>query len=144
MQELTTGAGLGALGFWLFVAAMIAVGVWNNIRKRDAQHETLRRIVESGQTIDDNLTDKLLQLTGDSRDLERDLKLSAVLTLAVAPGLALFGWVMSIFVEAKLLPIMLAVAALLIFIGLGLIIAARMIGRLQRAESIAELNHGSS
>lgn len=143
MQEITTGAGLGALGFWLFVAAIIAVSVWNSIRKRDAQHETLRRLVESGQTIDENLTDKLLELTGDNRELERDLKLSAVLTLAVAPGLVVFGWIMSIVVAEKLLPIMLAVAALLVFIGVGLTLAARMIARLQASQDLAPLDSSS-
>ena len=96
MENLTTGAGLGALGFWLFIAAIIAVGVWDSIRKRDAQHETLRRIIESGQSIDEELTDKILALTGGSKTLERDMWVSGLIVLSVAPGLAVFGWVMSL------------------------------------------------
>ena len=76
MQELTTGAGLAALGFWLFIGITVAVGVWGSIRRRDAQHETLRRAIESGQPIDENLTDKLLALSGESKDMERDLKVT--------------------------------------------------------------------
>ncbi len=129
MEDLTTGAGLGALGFWLFIAAIVAVGVWDNIRKRDAQHETLRRIIESGQSIDEELTDKLLALTGGSKTLERDMWVSGLIVLSVAPGLAVFGWVMSLIGEEKLLPTMLAVSALLVFLGAGFLVVARLIRR---------------
>ena len=138
MENLTTGAGLGALGFWLFIAAIIAVGVWDNIRKHDAQHETLRRIIESGQSIDEELTDKLLILTGGSKTLEKDLWASGLIILCIAPGLAVFGWVMSLIVTQKLLMIMLAVAALLIFLGAGLLVAARLIGRWDQENSPAD------
>ncbi len=129
MEDLTTGAGLGALGFWLFIAAIVAVGVWDNIRKRDAQHETLRRIIESGQSIDEELTDKLLMLTGGSETLERDMWVTGLIVLSIAPGLAVFGWVMSLTVEETLLPTMLAVSALLVFLGTGFLVVARLIRR---------------
>ena len=54
------GAGLAAFGFWMFVAAIVVAGIWYDIAKRRAQHETLRRLIESGQTIDPELLDKLL------------------------------------------------------------------------------------
>ncbi len=129
MEDLTTGAGLGALGFWLFIAAIVVVGVWDNIRKRDAQHETLRRIIESGQSIDEELTDKLLALTGGSKTLEKDMWVSGLIILSIAPGLAVFGWVMSLVVAEELLPIMLAVSALLVSLGTGFLVVARLIRR---------------
>ena len=129
MEDLTTGAGLGALGFWLFIAAIVAVGVWDNIRKRDAQHETLRRIIESGQSIDEELTDKLLALTGGSKTLEKDMWVSGLIILSIAPGLAVFGWVMSLVLAEELLPIMLAVSALLVSLGAGFLVVARLIRR---------------
>jgi hypothetical protein len=42
------GAELGAFGFWLFIAAVIVAGVWYGICEREAQHETLRRLIDSG------------------------------------------------------------------------------------------------
>ena len=69
MEDIGTGAGLAALGFWLFVASAVATGVYNSIRKRDAQHETLRRVIESGQTVDQELAEKLLSRT----DLDSDM-----------------------------------------------------------------------
>jgi len=53
MEDLGIGAGLAALGFWGFVAVAVVAGIWDNIRKRDAQHETVRRLIESGQSADD-------------------------------------------------------------------------------------------
>jgi len=121
---LTEGVDIG-----LFIAAIIAVGVWDNIRKRDAQHETLRRIIESGQSIDEELTDKLLALTGGSKTLERDMWVSGLIILSIAPGLAVFGWVMSLVLAEELLPIMLAVSALLVSLGAGFLVVARLIRR---------------
>ena len=48
MQSFSLGAGLAALAFWGFIASVVVAGIWYDIRKRDAQHETVRRIVESG------------------------------------------------------------------------------------------------
>ena len=126
MDAISTGTGLAALGFWLFIAGVVAGGVWDNIRKRDAQHETLRRVVESGQPIDADLTDKLLTLTG-SKDVMRDLRIAGVLMLWIAPGLAIFGWVMSITLASELLGIMFGVSLLVLCIGAGLLFAARVV-----------------
>ena len=46
---MSAAAGLGALGFWLFLAAVVVAGIWFDARKRESDQETLRRIVESGQ-----------------------------------------------------------------------------------------------
>ncbi len=129
METFSTGAGLGALGFWIFISAIIAAGVWDSIRKRDAQHETLRRIIESGQPIDEVLTNKLLQITGGNSNLDRDLWVSGLILLAIAPAFAVFGWLMSIAVIADLLPILSSVAALIACLGIGLLIVSRLISR---------------
>ena len=49
--------GLEALSVFLFLAVI----VWHRVRKRDAQHETLRRMIEKGQDVDQALMDKLLR-----------------------------------------------------------------------------------
>ena len=52
-EGLGLGAGLGAIGFWLFIAAVVVAGIWFYVRKREAEHETLRRMIdESGRNID--------------------------------------------------------------------------------------------
>jgi len=44
---------LGALGFWIFIAAIIVAGIWQKSRREAEKHETLRRIVEKTGTIDE-------------------------------------------------------------------------------------------
>ena len=57
--------GLEALGpmplvaVFFFLAAVILGGIWS--RKREAQHETLRLMIEKGQNVDQALIDKLLR-----------------------------------------------------------------------------------
>ena len=129
MDTIGTGAGLAAMGFWLFIAIVIATGVWDSIRKRDAQHETLRRAIESGQPIDDALSDKLLALSGDSRKLARDLKVGGIIVLSLAPGLVLMGWGMGMALATELFGVLTSVAGLLVFLGAGLLLASFVVTR---------------
>lgn len=111
MEGSGLGAGLGALGFWGFVAVVVVAGIWGGIRKRDAHHETMRRIIESGQPIDQALLDKLLAMSGGGDHLGRDLKVTGLIVLFTAPGLVLLGWLVGQEHPAWLLPL-LGVAAL--------------------------------
>ena len=129
MEAMSTGAGLGALGFWLFIASIIAVGVWSSIRKRESQHETIRRAIESGQDIDPELADKLLTLTrSESKELDRDLKVSGWIVLFLAPGMVLLGYGLSM-VEEGIFPIFLGVSGLMIFLSIGMFVAAYVVKR---------------
>jgi len=95
MQGFSLGAGLAALAFWGFIAAVVVAGIWYSIRERDAKHETVRRLVESGQPIDAELMDKLLSLGSDKSDrLDRSFKVTGMIMLPTAVGLALFGIVL--------------------------------------------------
>ena len=129
MEDMGTGAGLGALGFWLFIATVIAVGVWSSIRKRESQHETIRRAIESGQDIDPELADKLLTLTrSESKELDRDLKVSGWIVLFLAPGMVLLGYGLSM-VEEGIFPILLGVSGLMVFLSIGMFVAAYVVKR---------------
>ena len=46
------GAGLAALAFWGFIAAIVVAGIWDGAKKREAQHETLRRMLIAGGTLE--------------------------------------------------------------------------------------------
>ncbi len=117
------GIGLGALGFWGSIAAVVVAGIWYGIRDREAQHETLHRMIESGQPIDKALTDKLL---GGNQRLDRDLKVAGLIVLFVALGLALLGWIISLQYPAALLP-MLGVSALVGCTSIGLLVASKVV-----------------
>jgi len=122
--------GLAALGFWLFIAAAAVGGIWDGVRKREAEHETLRRIIESGKTPDQRLIDKLL---GTDKAPERDLKVAGVIVTFVAPGLAVMGWIIGRQEPDAFMPIV-GAAALVGFVGIGLLVGAAYMARARRED----------
>ena len=115
------GAGLVALAFWGFIASVVVAGIWYGIRERQAQHETLRHMIDSGKPIDQALMDKVL---GGDRQVHRDLRIGGLIVLCAAPGMALLGWFISQIAEPALMPL-LGVATLMVFVGIGLLAASR-------------------
>ena len=122
MENFGVGGGLAALGLWLFIGMVVVGGIWDSIRKRDAQHETLRRMFESGKEIDRTLLSELLG--SDQEKKAQDLRVSGLICLGLAPGLVLLGWFMS-FLAEEMLTLMLGVGALVLCLALGMLYAAR-------------------
>jgi hypothetical protein len=126
MQGFTLGAGLAAMAFWFFIAAVVVGGIWYDIRKKESQQETIRRLFESGQPVDDQLMDRLMSSTKDSSErLDRAFKLTALILLPTAVGLAVLGIVLGMEFDQSKLPL-LGVAGLVACIGLGFAVAARV------------------
>jgi len=120
--------GLAAFGFWLFIGAATVGGIWDGIRKREAQHETLRRMIEAGKPPNQELMNKLL---GTGKDTSRDLTVGGLITFFVAPGLALMGYLID---EGAFMPL-LGVAGLVAFVGIGLLVAAQFAKRSDQQDS---------
>lgn len=121
MGDMGIGAGIGTLAFWGFVAVCVVAGIWDGIRKREAQHETLRKLMDSGQTLDQTTINTILN---GGRQVERDLRTAGLVVLFAAPGLAVLGWFLSA-LAAWALPPLLGAAVLVGLLGLGLIAAAK-------------------
>lgn len=113
--------GLSALAFWGFVAAVVVAGIWYGLRERQAQYDTLSRMIESGQQIDEAVVDKILG--GDER-IEVGLKIAGLIVIFLAPGLAVMAWFIGQLSEPWLMPL-LGAAVLVGFLGVGLLVAAR-------------------
>lgn len=129
MQGYTLGAGLAAFAFWGFIASVVVAGIWYDIRKREAQQETVRRLFESGQAVDEEMLDKLLSAGGGGNDrIDRHLVLAGLILLPVAVGLALLGLILGMQFEDTRLPL-LGVSALVACIGVGLLAAGRIARR---------------
>ncbi len=137
MENMGLGAGLAAIAFWTFIAACVVAGIWDGIRKREAEHETLRRMMESGRPMDQALVDKLL---GGNKRLDRDLKVAGLITLFAAPGLAALGWFLSLLSEKALLPL-LGISALAGFVGIGLLVASKFMERSYREDAVSASDH---
>ena len=129
---MDTWMDLGAFGFWMFLAIVVAAGIWGSNKKRESEHETLRRILESDKKLDEGVVEKVLQAGTGNEELERDLRVGGLITLGVAPGLFLFGWILSLTLEPKLFQIMAGVSVLVLFVSLGLLGAAHMVGKRYR------------
>ena len=123
------GSGLAVLAFWGFVASVVVAGVWNGIRKRDVQHETVRRLIESGQPIDQELVEKLLSLSdGKSRRPDRDFYITGLWLLPIAVGIALFALILGSTKPDALAPL-LGASALIASIGIGALVAGKIAAR---------------
>ena len=130
------GAGIASLAFWGFIASVVVGGIWYALRERQAQYETLRSLIESGQKIDEDIVNQVL---GGSKQLDRDLRIAAYIVLATAPGVAVLAWCISLVSEPWLYPL-LGVAALVAFVGLGLLVAANVAGRAKSLDDVSTTN----
>ena len=125
------GFGLAAFAFWGFIAAVVVAGIWYAIREKETQHETLRRIIESGKDVNVDVIDRVMSDGGKS---ETDLKVGGYITMSVAPGLILLGYVLQVATgESKVFTILLGVAGLVFFIACGLLVAAKVTERDSRS-----------
>lgn len=136
MEQFGLGAGLSAVAFWGFLATVIAAGVWHDIRRRDAQHETLRRLMESGKEVEQSLVDSVL---GGGERLDLSLKIGGLVVVSLAPGLAILGWILSGLSDWAL-PALLGTGVLVACLGIGLLIASKSVERARRGGGTAERN----
>ena len=128
------GAGLGALAFWGFIAAIVVAGIWDGAKRRDTQHETLRRMIESGKPVDEALVDRLLGGSAVPKRPEVGLRVGGIVILSIAAGLAILGLFVGTIAPDARMP-MLGAAALLACLGIGLFVAARYVSSTQEADA---------
>lgn len=130
---MEVAAGLGALGFWIFIGAIVVAGIWFDVRRRETQQETLRRVVESGQQIDSAMIDKLVKAGGEQSRTDRDLTVSGLIVIFLAPGIAILGWFLAK-LQPEVMTVMLGVALLLGMLGIGLLVAGKVAKRWYRED----------
>jgi hypothetical protein len=118
---------LAGFGFWMFIAAVVVSGMWFDSKKREGQQETLRRLVDSGKNIDSSVMEKMLAASDGDKRMDGELRTAGIIVLFVSPGLYVLGYFMNS-INEKLLPIMTGVAALVAFVGVGLLVAAKVAG----------------
>ena len=123
------GFGIAAFAFWGFIASCVVGGIWYAIREKEAEHETLRRIIESGKDVDAEVIDRVMN---DNDKSDVDLKVGGLITMFVAPGLALLGYVLKVATDnTEVFTILLGVAGLVFFVALGLLVSAKVVERSQ-------------
>lgn len=116
------GAGLAAFAFWGFIAAVVVGGIWYAVREKEAQHETLRRMIDSGKDLDEETISRVFK---ENSRPDRDLKIGGIIAASAAPGLAVLGWFLRNVSDAAFHALS-GVAGLVAFVAIGLLIAARI------------------
>ena len=135
MENIGIGVGLAALAFWGFVATAVLAGVWEKIRKRDAQHETVRRMIESGQPIDQELMNQLSLQGGGSNRPDQDFYVTGLWLLPISVGMFFFALILGTTTAAKAEGPLLGVAALIACLGIGWLIAGKIYARWHKEDS---------
>ncbi len=127
-MEMGLGAGLAAMAFWGFIAAVVVAGIWYSIRTNESQQETIRRLIESGENINEETIDHILNADAKNDRVDRDLKIAAYIVLPIAPGIAIFGVILGIQYPEALGP-MIGAAFLIGLVGFGLYWAGKVAER---------------
>jgi hypothetical protein len=129
MENIGLGAGLASMAFWGFIAVVATAGIWDSVRKREAKHETVRRMIESGKDFDQELIDRLLSLGISGRKrIDRGFKITALWILPIAVGMVPFGLILGSQVPAAKMPL-LGVSALMGCMGAGFWVASIVVKR---------------
>ena len=132
MDINSLGGGLAALAFWGFIAAVVVAGIWYGLRERQAQYDTLSKLVDSGKPVDQAVIDKIL---GGNERPDRGLKIGGLITIFAAPGLAFLGWMLRTVDEHAFIAL-LGVSGLAAFVGAGLLVAGKFAERSLREDGI--------
>jgi hypothetical protein len=119
----------GALGFWIFLAALIVGGMWKESRQNAEKHETLRRIMEKTGEIDEA---KLKELFSPEPDEEtkpgggyRALRITGTIIMFVAAGLAVIFLTAGLVFGHREAFAALAIALGAVVAGLGVFFSSR-------------------
>ncbi|MEM1142150.1 MAG: hypothetical protein AAGI88_06145 [Pseudomonadota bacterium] len=122
---------LGMFGFWMFIAAAVLGGIWSDVKSKESKQETLRRLVESGQEINAQTLDALLN-GADSRDNEREYRIGSYVLGGVALGLFVFSLFLGI-VSSDARWVLMGVSFLVACIAGGLRVASHYVARDQQS-----------
>ena len=86
--------GIGDLGFWIFVAALVVGGMWKEARDKAEKHETLRRIMEKTGTLDEAKLKELFdEASSDGSQpgyVYRNLRMWGTVVMFIGAAIALF------------------------------------------------------
>jgi hypothetical protein len=123
------GIAIVAVAFWIFVAVVAVAGMVQDYRKRKLALEPLRIAIEHGQQLNPEIISRLLGQEEHQEKLDpRLLQVGGIITCASGLGAAL----LSIFVGLVFPPyhwLVLGVGVVAVCVGVGLVIAARVLPR---------------
>lgn len=108
------------LGFFAMIVAIVLVPSFFKSRERAEMQQTVRHALDKGQPLPPELVDAIARSTKRPATAHTDLR-TGVIWVAIALGIATFGWATS-YAEAEALHPLMGIAAIPGFIGLAFII----------------------
>ena len=108
------------LGFFAMIVAIVLVPSFYKSRERAEMQQTVRHALDKGQPLPPELVDAIARSTKRPATAHTDLR-TGVIWVAVALGVATFGWATS-YVENEAMHPLMGMAAIPGFIGLAFII----------------------
>jgi hypothetical protein len=120
------------IAVFVFLAIATIAGVIGDYKKREAAIAPLRAAIERGQPIDPLVVEKLLAPEPEEESLNPlHLKVGGIITIASGLGVAVLSLFTGNFAALARLPI-LGLGCLAVFVGVGLLAAARVAERHQK------------
>jgi len=108
------------LGLFLMVAAIVIVPRWVRSRDRRDMQETVRHALDKGQELPAELVDAIAKASHKPVTAQTDLR-RGVIWLAIAAGIATFGWMIGMEEQEAVYPLI-GMAAIPAFLGLAFVI----------------------
>jgi hypothetical protein len=122
-----------AAAFWIFVTVCAYAGIKYDFRKRQLAMESLRAAIEHGQPLEPAVVERILARHSgadaeDAQDLAPYLQIGGIITIASGVGICIAAFFVGLQFPIAKLP-MLGAGALAVCVGVGLLVAARVLGR---------------
>jgi hypothetical protein len=113
--------------FWIFVGAVSIAGIIADYKRRKLGFDLLRHSIDKGQPLDPALIDRLMQKE-EKEDWVNpdDLQMGGIITAAAGVGIGILAVFIGHVADWALYPIM-GAGAVALCVGIGLLIAAKML-----------------
>jgi hypothetical protein len=118
-----------AIAFWVFLAVAAVAGIVADYKKRQLALEPLRAAIERGQQLDPAVVERLMAPEPRGEGLNAlYVKVGGIVTISAGIGVALLSFFLAEVVPVALYPV-LGGGIVAVCLGLGLVVAARVIER---------------
>jgi hypothetical protein len=132
MQNI--GPYLVGAAFWIFIGAAAVAGIVTDYKRRRAAVDVLRMAVEKGLQLDPALIEKLTSSGHHEGQVEPVyVKLGGIICVATGVGICLLAFFVSQVRPITFYPI-LGGGVVMICVGIGLIVGARVLAEVRRRE----------
>ncbi|HUA24044.1 MAG TPA: hypothetical protein VMA54_08010 [Steroidobacteraceae bacterium] len=122
-----------AVAFWVFLTVSAYAAIKYDFRKRQLAMESLRAAIERGQPLEPAVVEHILARHSgsageDAEDLVPYLQIGGIITIAGGIGVFIAAFFVGLQFPIAKLP-MLGAGVLAVCIGVGLLVASRVLGR---------------